>query len=79
MKSKLYIAGLVSISLLTYSCSNDNDFEMPEVKNNNFKITPQAGLKNELKEKTIDSTKVIFSIEVNTIEGDPSIPKPPKG
>ena len=78
MKSKLYIAGLVSISLLTYSCSNDDGYEMPEVKNNNFKITPQAGLKNELKEKTIDSTTVIFNIEANAIEGDPSNPKPPR-
>lgn len=78
MKSKLYIAGLVSISLLTYSCSNDDGYEIPEVKNNNFKITPQSGLKNEFKKTTIDSTTVIFSIEENAIEGDPSIPKPPK-
>jgi hypothetical protein len=79
MNSKLYIAGLVSISLLTYSCSNDDGYEMPEIKNNNFKITPQSSLKNELKEKTIDSTAIIFNIEVNAIEGDPNIPKPPKG
>lgn len=77
MKSKLYIAGLVSISLLTFSCSNDDDFEMSEVKNNNFKMTPQVGLKNEQKEKIIDSTTVIFS-EANANEGDPSNPKPPR-
>ncbi|MBG6063564.1 hypothetical protein IWX83_003375, partial [Flavobacterium sp. CG_9.1] len=62
MKSKLYIAGLVSISLLTYSCSNDDVYEIPEVKNNNFQITSQAILKNGLNEKTIDSTTVIFSV-----------------
>ncbi len=77
MKSKLYIAALVSISLLTYSCSNDDEFEIPEVENNNFKITPEIGLKNEFKEKIIDSTTVNFS-EVNPIDGDPSNPKPPR-
>lgn len=77
MKSKLYIAGLVSISFLTYSCSNDS-YDVPKVKSNNFKITPQANLKNELNEKTIDSTTLIFNIETSAVEGDPSNPKPPK-
>ena len=79
MKSKLYIAGLISISLLTYSCSNDDGYGVPEVKSNNFKITPQADLKNELNEKTIDSTTVIFNMEVSAMEGDPSNPVPPRG
>ncbi|MDI5888453.1 hypothetical protein [Flavobacterium yafengii] len=78
MKSKLYIAGLVSISLITYSCSNDDVYEIPEVKNNNFQITPQAVFKNGLNEKTIDSTTVIFSMEESAVEGDPSNPKPPR-
>jgi hypothetical protein len=74
MKSKLYIVGLIFVSLLTYSCSYD--YEVPEIKNDNFKIIPQARLKNELKEKIIDSTNVIFNNEENAIEGDPSNPKP---
>ncbi|TRX33007.1 hypothetical protein FNW52_16265 [Flavobacterium sp. ZT3R18] len=78
MKSKLYITGLVSISLLTYSCSNDDGYEIPEIENNNFKITPKAGLKNELNEKTIDSSTVIFNIKASAMEGDPSNPKPPR-
>ncbi|TDE03740.1 hypothetical protein [Flavobacterium hiemivividum] len=75
MKSKLYIVGLVSISLLTYSCSNDDGYE---VKSNDLKITPQADLKNELNEKTIDSATTIFNVEESAVEGDPSNPKPPK-
>jgi hypothetical protein len=78
MKSKLYIIGLISISLLTYSCSNDDSFPIPEVENNNFKLRPQSNLKNDLKEQTIDSTAIILNIEINTDEGDPSNPKPPK-
>lgn len=77
MKNKLFISGLVFISLLTYSCSNDDEFGMPESKNNNSKIKPEVNLKNELVPKRIDSTTVIFSkrnvierdaIERNTIE-----------
>lgn len=79
MKIKLHIAGLVFISLLTYSCSNDDGYEIPEVKNNNFQIIPQAGLKNELKEKAIDSTSVIINTEVYSAEGDPINPIPPRG
>jgi hypothetical protein len=51
---------------------------MPEVKNNNFKITPQAGLKNELKEKTIDSATVNFNTGVSAMEGEPSNPILPR-
>lgn len=92
MKNKLFIAGLVFISLLTYSCSNDDEFGMPEGKNNNFKITPEVNLKNELVQKRIDSTTIIFregdAVEGDPIEGngpklnaahgDPSNPKPPR-
>jgi hypothetical protein len=74
MKSKLYIAGLVTISFLTYSCSNDDGYEIPEVKNNNGQITPQASLKNELNQKKIDSTTVIMY----AVDGDPINPKPPR-
>lgn len=74
MKTKLCIAGLVLISLLTYSCSNDDGYEMQEVKSNNFKIVPQVGLKEELKEKEIDSATVIL----NAVDGDPINPKPPR-
>ena len=74
MKSKLCIAGLVLISLLTYSCSNDDGYDMPEVKNNNFKIVPQLSLKNGVKEEEIDSAAVI----INDLDGDPINPKPPR-
>jgi hypothetical protein len=87
MKNKLFIAGLVFISLLTYSCSNDDEFGMPEGKKNIFKIKPEVNLKNELVQKRIDSTTIIFhegdpiegnGTKLNAVEGDPSNPKPPR-
>lgn len=79
MKSKLYIAGLIFVVLLNYSCSGDYGDEVPEAKNNNFQIIPQVGLTNELKEKVIDSTSVIINTEVYSVEGDPINPIPPRG
>ncbi len=41
MKRKLFISGLlVFISLLTFSCTND-DYEMKNVKDKELKITPK--------------------------------------
>jgi hypothetical protein len=75
MKNKLYIAGLVLITLLTYSCSNDEDsFEVQEVKAKEFKNVPQSVLQQELNARVIDST----AVELNKADGDPSIIIPPR-
>ncbi|SHL03780.1 hypothetical protein [Flavobacterium chilense] len=72
MKSILRITGLLSIVLLSVSCSND-DYEMPEVKNNNLKIIPKDLLKKEVNGSVIDSTTI------NTYDdGEPNNPKPPR-
>ncbi|RKR12093.1 hypothetical protein C8C83_3862 [Flavobacterium sp. 90] len=71
MKNKIFIAGLIFISLFMYSCSNDDEFGVPDSKNNNFKIKPENNLKNEIEQKRIDSTTINFR-EVNAIEGDPT-------
>lgn len=78
MKSKLYITGLVLLSVLTYSCSNDDAYEASDVKTENFEIVPQKELKDELKEKKIDSTVTFSIIKEDPREGDPSNPKPPR-
>lgn len=78
MKNKLYIVGFVSFSLLAYSCSNDDSYEVPEVKSRNIKISPQADFKNELNKKRNDSTTVILNIEIMRVNGDPSNPIPPR-
>lgn len=78
MKNRLYIiAAVVFISLLSYSCTNDEELEMPEAKENNFKITPDANLRNEVKQEKIDVNALIDS-DVSTLPGDPSNPKPPR-
>ncbi|MFV8346463.1 hypothetical protein [Flavobacterium sp. ZB4P13] len=78
---KLYVAGLVSISLLTYSCSNDEEsFEVQEVKAKDFKTTPQSVLKINFPTKIIDSTTVKLGTDAVDLEvdGDPSNPIPPR-
>lgn len=79
MKSKLHVAGLVFVSLLTCSCSDDYDFNPTERENNNFKISHQAGENDDFKGMTKDSTSVIIGEKENSNEGDPSNPKPPRG
>jgi hypothetical protein len=75
MKNKLYIAGLVLISVLTYSCSNDEDgYGDQGVKSNTLKSAPQSVLINE----PIDSTKVNSAMEMPDPEGDPINPIPPR-
>jgi hypothetical protein len=79
MKNKLYIAGLVLISLLTYSCSNDEDgYGDQGIKANTLKSVPQSVLINELNAKPIDSTNVNSAMEIPDPEGDPSNPIPPR-
>lgn len=81
---KLCIAGLVSISLLTYSCSNDEEsFEVQEVKAKDFKTTPQSFLKVSFPTKITDTTTVklgsdAFDSDAVELEGDPSNPIPPR-
>lgn len=73
---KLYVAGLVSISLLTFSCSNDEEsVDVQEVKSGNFKTTPQSVLESNFTARTSDSTIVKLSTDA---DGDPINPKPPR-
>jgi hypothetical protein len=79
MKNKLYIAGLVLISLITFSCSNDEDsYEVQGVKNNTLNSVPKSVLINRLIAKPIDTTKVNTPMEAQGQEGDPSNPIPPR-
>lgn len=79
MKNKLYIAGLVLISLLAYSCSNDEDsYEVQGVKTNDLKNAPQSILKTGLNIKAIDTTAVRLNMEISSPDGDPSIMIPPR-
>jgi len=79
MKNKLYVAGLVLISVLTYSCSNDEDsYEVQGIKANEIKSAPQSILKSELTVKIIDSTAVRLNMEISSPDGDPSNPRPPR-
>lgn len=78
MKNTLCItAAVVFISLLSYSCTNDDELAMPEAKGDNFKIATDANLQNELKQEKIDLKAVIDS-DMRTLQGDPSNPKPPR-
>ena len=82
MKRKLYIVGVIFISLVTFSCSND-DLENLESENNIVKRSEKV-LLNELNEQAIDSTTVIApggnKSEQSTTDsdGEPSNPKPPR-
>jgi hypothetical protein len=79
MKTKLYIAGLILISLITFSCSNDEDsYEVQEVKSNTLKSVPKSVLINRLTAKPIDSINVNTTPETQGQEGDPSNPIPPR-
>nr|WP_315164826.1 hypothetical protein [uncultured Flavobacterium sp.] len=71
---KLCITGLVLISLLTYSCSNDE--ERLEVQARDFKTIPQSVLKNDSPIKNIDSTTV--KLNATDLDGDPINPIPPR-
>ncbi|MCV9927846.1 hypothetical protein OIU83_09295 [Flavobacterium sp. LS1R49] len=85
MKNKLLISGLLlSISVLFSSCTND-DYEIPESKNNQFGVVPTYQLKTSLNE--INNSKVKDSInetgapEIDVMaenEGDPVIVIPPR-
>jgi hypothetical protein len=76
MKSKLYIAGLVSISLLTYSCSNDDGYERQEIQKSSINIKELPNFNKEVNPKRVDSSAV--KVERTTEDGDPSIPVPPR-
>jgi hypothetical protein len=79
---KLYIAGIVSISLLTFSCSNDEEnYEVQGVKTNNSKIAPQSVLKNGSNAKAIDTTASntpMGAAGMSSPDGDPVIVIPPR-
>lgn len=75
MKSKKLISGLlISIAILTASCTND-DYEMPEAKNGKSEFVPKDNLKNEIRNVIIDSIKIK---DTYADDGEPSNPKPPK-
>lgn len=81
MKNRLFIPGLlISIALLTFSCTND-DYEITAGQNSQAKSATKDSLKN-LNERM--NAKIQDSINKSTIqaeditEGDPIIPKPPR-
>jgi len=71
MKNKLHIFGLLSLALLTFSCSND-DYGAEDTKNTNLKVISIDTLKIDLNAIKIDSTGV------NKSDGEPNNPKPPR-
>jgi hypothetical protein len=77
MKRKLYLVGVVFISLLAFSCSTDD----LEDSNSGGKIvrTSDKGFINESNEKIIDSSTVVkpSDAEIDS-DGEPSNPKPPR-
>ncbi|MBS7231544.1 hypothetical protein KHA90_10970 [Flavobacterium psychroterrae] len=73
MKTKLHITGLLLLTLLTISCSND-DYETTEVQNNTLKVLPIDKLKKEVNSSVIDST----TISTPDDDGEPNNPKPPR-
>ena len=79
---KLYIVGIISVSLLTYSCSNDEEsYEVQGVKTRDLKNVPQSVLQGELNTKTIDSTTIYAPTGTDggtSPDGDPSNPRPPR-
>jgi hypothetical protein len=77
MKSKLHIIGLISLSLLIFSCSND-EYEDTAVENNNLKLVRKAEIKDNLNAKITDSTSVINNEQPGSTQGEPSNPKPPR-
>ncbi|MDX6183165.1 hypothetical protein SGQ44_13435 [Flavobacterium sp. Fl-77] len=80
MKNKLFIPGLIiSIALLTFSCTND-DYQVETNSGNQSKTVTKDQL-----QKLNATTKVRDSISNDTIpqvnnltEGDPIIPRPPR-
>lgn len=82
MKSRLFISGLlISIALLTFSCTND-DFEASTYRRNQSTTITTEQLKNlneNMNGKVQDSINRSSILEVNNITGgDPIIPRPPR-
>ena len=80
MKSKLFISGLlISISLLTFSCTND-DYEVETNSGNQSKtVTKDQLQKLNTTAKVGDSNSNDTIPQVyNLTEGDPIIPRPPR-
>jgi hypothetical protein len=80
MKSKLYIAGIVSLSFLTYSCSSDDEsYDVQEVKARSLEITPQAVLNAKIIDSTtVKSSTKIISTSTSAEDGDPYNPLLPR-
>lgn len=72
MKNKLHILGLLSLALLTFSCSND-DYEIRDNKNSNLKVISKDSLQTELDRIETD---LIGANEYT--DGEPNNPKPPR-
>lgn len=67
----MQILGLLSLALLTFSCSND-DYEIQDAKSSDLKDLSIESLKKELNETRKDS------IGVYRTNGEPNNPKPPR-
>ncbi len=76
MKIKSYFFVIITLSLLNYSCSNDESYEIQNVQNDGVNIHKEPDFNKELNKKSIDSSSVQF--ETKTADGDPSNPIPPR-
>ncbi|PAM96249.1 hypothetical protein B4N84_02175 [Flavobacterium sp. IR1] len=75
MKSKLYILGLVFISLLMFSCSAD-ELENQEVKG--VKFEKRNEIATQRPDSTIVGSQPLPDNGQENVYGDPSNPKPPR-
>ncbi|KQB41368.1 hypothetical protein [Flavobacterium aquidurense] len=74
MKSKLFIPGLlISIALVTFSCTTD-DYDVPATQGVNLKTITKEELKKEVNTTVIDS----ITISTPNDDGEPNNPKPPR-
>jgi hypothetical protein len=76
MKNISFIIVFITISLLSYSCSSDDSYEMQVIQKNNINIKQLQNFNKEVNEKKVDSSEV--KIETKTADGDPSNTIPPR-
>lgn len=76
MKNISFIIVFITISLLSYSCSSDDSYEMQVIQKNNINIKQLQNFNKEVNEKKVDSSEV--KIKSKAADGDPSNPIPPR-
>lgn len=76
MKNGLYIILFITVSLLSYSCSNDDSYEKQVIQKKNTSIKQLPNFIKEVNKKEVDSSAMKF--EITPADGDPSNPIPPR-